>query len=191
MRFTIFTLSFLLSVLLLAPFSNNTAAQDDMIEWQDYKIGMEKAENEDIPVLLYFYTDWCSYCKLMEENTYSDDGVIAESRSFVAIKVEAEKEADVSKNYDIKGYPTTYFLMPDGAVISKIVGYTEAEPFLDEMAQAMKYFNENKDASALEGDTEENESRSDDSRPVGIYFIVGFIAAFLVMIVVLSKMKSD
>ena len=190
MRFAIFTILLLLSVLLFAPYSSYSATESEIIEWQDYHTGMEKAESEDIPVMIDFYTDWCSFCKLMDENTYTDEDVIAKSRSFVAIKVEAEKEADVSQNYEVKGYPTIFFLMPNGEVISKVVGYTEAEAFLEEMNQAFKYFEENKDAETLGGNTDDIVKESDDPRPVGIYFIVGFIAAFLVMVVVLSKLKN-
>jgi uncharacterized protein YyaL (SSP411 family) len=174
------------------PLSSNAAAQGDMVEWRKYDFGMEKAENEDIPVIIDFYTDWCSYCKLMDENTYTDPDVIAKSKSFVAIKVEAEKESDVSKNYDIPGYPTIFFLMPDGTIISKVVGYTEVEPFLKEMNDALTYYNANKDVAANEdisGDLESEKTEEDTNIPAS-WIVVGFIAIFIVMIIGLSRLKE-
>jgi len=175
---------------MLVPLSGNVSAQEDMIEWREYNFGMEKAGNEKIPVMLDFYTEWCSYCKIMDEKTYTDPDVISKSHSFVAIKVEAEKESEVSKNYEIPGYPTIFFLMPDGSIISKVVGYTEVEPFLEEMDNALKFFNENKDSSKLGGSVDEKETDDDHSNPVGLYFIVGFVAIFVIMVVVISRIKE-
>ena len=51
-------------------------AQKNEIQW----IGFEELEDslkiETRPVLIYFYTDWCVYCKKMDRNAFKDPEVI-------------------------------------------------------------------------------------------------------------------
>jgi len=87
-------------------------------------------------VLIDFYTDWCGPCKMMDENTFSDDKVKAyANQHFVSMKVNAEKGegVELSDRYNIRGYPTILFVNDKGEEVDRMMGYREPEDFLKEL----------------------------------------------------------
>jgi uncharacterized protein YyaL (SSP411 family) len=88
------------------------------------------------------YTEWCGWCKVMDEKTYSNQAVSELMRkSFVAVKLNAEgkstvsymgksyTETELARSLNVNGYPTTIFLGSDGSVLEKASGYIEAPMF--------------------------------------------------------------
>lgn len=85
-----------LFLLILILGAQQIEAQKDEIKW----IGFEELEDslkiEVKPVVLYFYTDWCVYCKKMERNAFKDPEVVSKiNRDFYAVKMNAETEEPV------------------------------------------------------------------------------------------------
>ena len=75
----------------------------------------ERAKSEDKPILLSISAVWCHWCHVMDETSYSDQGVIeAINRNFVPIRVDNDRRPDVNARYNMGGWPTTAFLAPDG-----------------------------------------------------------------------------
>jgi len=122
--------------------SSSTASSGE-VKWMGYTEGMEKAKKENKPVLVDFYTSWCKFCKKMDSSTYADPKVVAAlNNEFVAIKVDAESskqvteagqsmtEQDLAKKYKVSGYPTMFFMEPDGKVIGMLPGYNPPEEFI-------------------------------------------------------------
>lgn len=103
------------------------------IEWFDYDTGLRLANENNKPVLIDFYTDWCYYCDVMDENTYSDQQVIEKSKDFVCVNVDGDVRQDLVASYGITGYPTTVFLDPDGTEVKRVNGYVPPGPFLEDM----------------------------------------------------------
>ena len=112
------------------------------ITWMGYTDGMKKAKDEHKPVMVDFYTSWCKYCKLLDETTYQDAGVVdAVNKGFVAIKVDAEgtgkvvdngaelTEKDLAAKYKVTGYPTIWFFDSEGKPIAPLPGYRDAAEF--------------------------------------------------------------
>jgi len=49
------------------------------------------------PVFLDFYTAWCSYCKKMDQEVFTDGAVAAElNTAFYAVRFDAETDAEIS-----------------------------------------------------------------------------------------------
>jgi len=113
------------------------------VTWMNFTDGMKKAKAEGKPVIVDFYTQWCKYCKMMDDTTYKDPEVIKIlSEGFVAIKVDAEgtasvvdpkgkqvTEAELAKGFNITGYPTLFFFDAKGKPIGPIPGYSSPEDF--------------------------------------------------------------
>lgn len=98
------------------------------IKWQTYKEGMELGKKVRKKVFLYFYTDWCSYCKDMEKITFKDQSVIDILNSrFIPVRVNADKEKGAASNYNLKGFPTNWFIDEKGEGISALPGYIPPE----------------------------------------------------------------
>jgi thiol:disulfide interchange protein len=93
------------------------------IQWEtSFEAAMQKAKAEKRPVMVDFYTDWCSACKVLDSDVYTDQRVIAESANWIAVKVNAEQRTDVAQAYGVTGYPTLAFIQGDGRPLSIEVG---------------------------------------------------------------------
>jgi thioredoxin-related protein len=112
------------------------------VVWMAWDQAMTSAQEEGKFIVVDVYTDWCHWCKVMDEKTYVDPAVAGLMKeSFVAVKLNAEREntvnfkgkayteMDLARNLGVNGYPTTMFLASDGTVIGKIPGYIEAPVF--------------------------------------------------------------
>jgi len=113
------------------------------LNWLSYTEGLALAEKENKYVLIYFYTDECSWCKKMVDQTYSNEEVKKIlSDKFVTIKINARSENKVVENgeeiserklatlYQVSGYPTTWFLENNHTRIAPLPGYVATEQFI-------------------------------------------------------------
>jgi thioredoxin-related protein len=78
------------------------------INWTDIETAQEIAKTKDGKGKLIFidcYTDWCGWCKVMDNKTFSDD-FIAKLMNFyfISVKFNAEQKADISFNGNIYKY---------------------------------------------------------------------------------------
>lgn len=97
-------------------------------------------------VMVDYYTDWCGWCKVLDKKTYSDANVGKYATSdFVSLKINAEKGEGIAlaKKSKVQGFPTIVFYNGDGEEVHRVVGYQEAEKFL----QSMKIAVSNSEAS--------------------------------------------
>lgn len=101
------------------------------IEWHEYDEGMALGKKEDKKVLLHFYADWCTYCKKMDKEIFSD-GEAAEfiNQNFVPIRIDSDAEQQLTASYRVSGLPTTYFLDKTGEPIQSLPGYLPKEMFM-------------------------------------------------------------
>lgn len=129
------------------------------IAWaKSYSDALKAARESGKPVMIDVYTDWCGWCKKLDEDTYTAESVIKKSEQFfVPVKVNAETEGEqmaVAQAYGITGFPTILFLDPKDAfdpaaskkkegeakpedsatgLVGKIIGYMPAEPFAEKL----------------------------------------------------------
>lgn len=79
------------------------------------------------------YADWCSPCKWMADNVFTDTTVAKfYNQNFLCIKLDAEKGEGIefAKAFGIIGFPTFIFLNANGELIHKTVGQAEVKDFL-------------------------------------------------------------
>lgn len=107
------------------------------IRWESsFESAMKKAKLQGKPVMIDFYTDWCHWCKVLDKDVYTDKGVVAESANWIAVKVNAEKRADIARAYGVTGYPTITFVEGNGKPIDVIPGFAQKDEFLNFMRTA-------------------------------------------------------
>jgi thioredoxin-related protein len=113
-------------------------------KWLKYDEGLKLAMQMEKPILVDFYTDWCRFCKKMDKETFSDN-MIAEflNENFVTVKVNAESknsvkteegtvsERQLARSFGVRGYPTYWFLKPNGEKINYSSGYAPPERFIN------------------------------------------------------------
>jgi len=104
------------------------------IPWQkSFAEAREASVKSQKPLLIDFGAEWCGFCKKLDRETFADAAVIRlVTESFVAVKVDTDKEPDLAKKYEIQGLPTLIFLSPGGEVLERLEGFRPPENFLKE-----------------------------------------------------------
>lgn len=101
---------------------------------------IKRAASENKVVMLDVYTDWCTWCKKLDEEVYARPAVArAVGKGFVPLKVNPEETAAAREfvdRYTVRGYPTILFLNGKGEEVHRVVGYVDEDQFLKELHAA-------------------------------------------------------
>ena len=85
------------------------------------------------PILLDLYTDWCEWCKALDDTTYTDPRFIEFSKRFTCVRLNAEVDTVTAAHYRVKSYPSVLVLRSDGTEIDRVVGYSRAPEFMGQI----------------------------------------------------------
>jgi len=111
--------------------------RDTTTSWEDVK---SIAAKDHKLIIIDAYTDWCSWCKVMDRETFSDP-VVANFMNDKFIPVQYEMEtgfgAKMSAKYRVNGFPTFLIFTPDGKLVYRILGYMNSKDFLEKLATAL------------------------------------------------------
>ncbi len=116
---------------------------DAGINWQPYEQGLAMAREENKPVCLIFYTEWCPHC-INYSKIFHNGNVVKHTKQFVMIRIDKDKHPDLSEKYAPDGQyiPRTYFLSSAGTL----------DPSIHASRERYKYFyDEHKPAALLTG----------------------------------------
>jgi thiol-disulfide isomerase/thioredoxin len=91
------------------------------IEWYEHDRGLNLASLRRKPAIMVLYAKWCPACKRYWK-TFEDGSVIAKSSKFIMIRVDVDKEPELSKKYRLDGgyIPKAIALYPNGKIMHQI-----------------------------------------------------------------------
>jgi protein-disulfide reductase (glutathione) len=113
---------------------------DANIHWMSYEDGLAAAKKSHQPICLIFYTTWCPHCANYSK-VFSNPDVVKKSKSFVMIRLDKDKNQELSAKYNPDGeyIPRTYFLSSDG----------QLDASLSEQRPQYKYFYGESDPTSI------------------------------------------
>ncbi len=69
------------------------------VKWISFEEAVELSKKEKRKIFIDVYTDWCGWCKVMDNKTFTDPGIATLlNEKFYAVKFNAEQRADVVFN---------------------------------------------------------------------------------------------
>lgn len=108
------------------------------IDWLSFDEGQKKGQAQEQKFFLYFYTDWCGYCRKLERETFTDKAVAQYiNKNFIPVRINSERLPKVAARFGVSGFPDLRFLTPKGENIGKLPGYVDA----DKLLPMLKYVN--------------------------------------------------
>jgi len=118
-------------------------SKSSAIQWLEFDKAVATAKKEGKLMVVDFYTDWCGWCKKMDQDTYTHPEVVKYARAkLVMSKVNAEsqqltryKDMDLSyqqlaQSFEVRGYPATIFISENGEWLTSVPGYLKPDQFL-------------------------------------------------------------
>jgi len=120
--------------------------QKEGIIWESYESDkIELAAENNQPVIIDFYADWCIPCKELDRATFTDKGVIDATEPMKRLKVDLtnfdspESEA-LRQKYNIAGVPTIVFLDETGVEVqqARVIGFLKPAEFLKRVEMAVE-----------------------------------------------------
>lgn len=123
----------LLTALILATTTGVATAQE--FPWRtDAKLAFDEAKIQKKPVMVYFTTSWCGWCKIMEQQTFSKPTVIKQAQAYIPLKLDAEKEGKtLAAKYKVNAYPHFIFVNPDGTTKGSVLGFQDETGFVEKV----------------------------------------------------------
>jgi thiol-disulfide isomerase/thioredoxin/YHS domain-containing protein len=125
MRSPLFALSLSLSVATLLAAKVSAADLAATSVWKtDFAAAQAEAKKLNRPIVVHFHATWCGPCKRMEREVLDTQQVLKLlDAGFVAVKVDVDRNGEVSKKYGVGVMPTDLILDSAGKVLVKTEGY--------------------------------------------------------------------
>lgn len=115
-------------VAMAAALCSASRAEAANITWRE---SLSKAQSEAKksrkPVLIYVSATWCAPCKIMAKTTFKDPRVVGESKKWVMVDTDFDKQPKVIAKYKLEGAPVILLTRADGTVIAKTEGFMKAD----------------------------------------------------------------
>lgn len=92
--------------------------------------GLAASQEQNKPVLVYFWAVWCQYCEKFETQTLPDERVKQKlNNDFILVAIDLDENKEVPRKYGVSYPPHELFLDENGNVITRIPGYANADRF--------------------------------------------------------------
>ena len=84
---------------------------------------LEKVKGSPSPLVMYFYTDWCGYCRQFEAELLGSDELRSWLSAGLAVRINPESgdtERQIAGYYGVRGYPGFFVYNPSSGNFLKV-----------------------------------------------------------------------
>jgi hypothetical protein len=98
------------------------------ISWRtDYMAARAEARTKNRLLLLEFCTEECFWCRKLEDTTFREPALVSLiDKDFIPLKIDAARDASLTRTLDIQGLPTLILATPSGEILTVVEGYLDA-----------------------------------------------------------------
>ena len=130
-------LAVLATITVAGQFRQGASSSPQGIVWRtDLMVAHHEAKTVDRPLLITFGADWCGFCQRMEQETLASPGIAQYvNRSFVPVKLDIQKHAEIARILEVKRIPCTIVMSPQADLLGRMTGCVDANQFRDTLAQ--------------------------------------------------------
>ncbi len=141
-----FLFTLMMSALFFSTACEKTPAAEEPagLKWLTFNEGFEKAGEKHLFIMADFYADWCSWCRVMDRETFTNPEVKAIlDRYFTAVRIRTDREDDhisfrgntyspkqFAAGLGVQGLPTAVFFDHEGRILEAVTGFKKADEFL-------------------------------------------------------------
>lgn len=132
------------------PATPTDSAKGAEIKWIPFDEGLARAKAEGKNIFVDLTASWCGWCKKMDKETFSQPEVVKLVNDyFVPVKVwgDSDKELTIegykiternlaTSAFGVTGFPTFYFLCPNGKAYNRLIGYRIKDALMKELTVA-------------------------------------------------------
>lgn len=113
------------------------------IAWLDnYEQAVAQARAQNKPLMIDFHAQWCAPCKMLDQQVFTDERVIAATTGWICVKVDTDERMDVALAYKNRSIPRTIIINTAGEIIGDHIGFVPADEFLKFFEHAEPYLYE-------------------------------------------------
>jgi TolA-binding protein len=95
---------------------------------------LKQAKGLHKPVLAYFFVRGSDVCQQYEEGVLADKSVVDAAQEFVPVRIDAARNADEARRFDVRGAPTILILDAEGNEMSRAPGLMDTKTLLGKLA---------------------------------------------------------
>lgn len=107
-----------------------------LIWYKSMDEGFSVAQQEDKPILVYFWAIWCQFCEKFETETLPHPEVTKIlTEDYVLVAIDLDEDRDTPAKYGVSYPPYELFLDKNGNVLQRVPGFVEADRFLPTIIQ--------------------------------------------------------
>lgn len=128
-----------LALLGVALMCSTATASGEGIGWQSsYASALDRSAETQKPLVIKITAPECNESAKLQQETMTDNTVVdLVSSRYVALELDAERNASLVEKFRVDSYPTTIIVNPDRRIVKRIQGYQSAASMVYELTSSL------------------------------------------------------
>lgn len=101
------------------------------MKWHNtYDAGAREAMQTNKPMVVYFWTIWCTYCEKYHREVFSREDIREIlAKDFVRVAVDMDTNREDTNRFNVRAPPHLIFMTSSGEIVRHVPGYVPPEEF--------------------------------------------------------------
>jgi thiol:disulfide interchange protein DsbD len=116
--------------------NDNNISNVSGIKWnEDFQSAIAESKKTNKPMFVYFWTSWCSYCKQLESETFTNQDVQSKiAENYIPVKIDGDTNPELCSRYNVLGFPTIMIIDSNEKKLDFIEGFYPPSELLNKIS---------------------------------------------------------